>query len=503
MPRLFCRSPALHCAVAAGLCLFAFGIGGCRKAGTSAEKAKAFGPLRPCKLRGIDEELLCGKLTVFENRETRAGRTIDLNVVVLPALDGNRTEAPLFHLEGGPGVAGTGIAVFYAKEGADYRRHRDVVLVDQRGTGESNPLTAPARTRSPQDYLSEMYPVDYVKTMRETLEKRADLTQYTTSIAMDDLDDVRAWLGYERINLFGLSYGTRAVLVYMRQHPDRVRSAILNGVAPTYLKMPLYHARAAKRAIELLFAECAGDEACHRAFPNLEREWEAVLERLGREPARVEYAPPDKSAPVTVDIQRDVFAEKIRNRMYSRESARRIPMMIHRAAEGDFAPFLKDAIPKDRSRPDFIADGMYLSVTCAEDVPFIDQEEAAKANTGNPFGNYRVEQQTRACGLWPRGQIPAGYLDPVRSDAPTLIISGQVDPVTPPDRGDEVASHLPNARHIVMAQGAHGLDGLKNVECLDKVMLEFLAKGNAKDLDTACVESVRAAGFVVDDESKK
>ena len=196
-----------------------------------------------------------------------------------------------------------------------------MVLVDQRGTGKSNPLTAPPRTRSPQDYLTEMYPVEYVKTMRQALEQRADLTQYTTSIAMDDLDDVRAWLGYERINLFGLSYGTRAVLVYMRQHPDRVRSAILMGVAPTYLKMPLHHARAAKRAMDLLLEECAGDAACHQAFPQIQRDWEEVLERLGREPARVEYSPPDKSATVTVEIQRDIFAEKLRNRMYSRESA--------------------------------------------------------------------------------------------------------------------------------------------------------------------------------------
>jgi pimeloyl-ACP methyl ester carboxylesterase len=482
--------------VAVVLSILAFANQGCRKTETSSKRAKAFGPLQPCKLPGIDEELLCGKLTVFENRETRAGRTIDLKVVVLPALDGNRTEAPLFHLEGGPGVAATGAAYFYAKEGTEYRRHRDVVLVDQRGTGESNPLTAAERMRSPQDYLTEMYPVDYVKTMRQELEKRADLTQYTTSIAMDDLDDVRAWLGYEHINVFGLSYGTRAVLVYMRQHPDRVRSAILMGVAPTYLKMPLHHASAAKRAIDLLFAECAAEDACHAAFPNIEREWEQVLEQLGREPARMEYSPPDKSAPVTVEIQRDVFAEKIRNRMYSAESARKIPMMIHRAAAGDFGPFLKEVIPKNRSEPDFIADGMYLSVTCAEDVPFIDQEEAARMNAGNPFGNYRVVQQTRACSMWPQGKIPAGYLEPVYSKAPVLILSGQVDPVTPPERGEEVASHLPNSRHIVVPHGAHGVDGLTNVECLDKVMLEFLAKADAKELDTSCVESVRPPAFV-------
>ncbi|HKP93905.1 MAG TPA: alpha/beta hydrolase [Chthoniobacterales bacterium] len=489
-------SPACLAALAGGLCVLALVSGGCRK------HAKRFGPLRPCKVPRVDEELLCGQLTVFENREPHTGRTIDLKVVVLPALDGNRTEAPLFHLEGGPGVAATGVADFYAKEGSEYRSHRDVVLVDQRGTGESNPLTAPARTRSPQDYLSEMYPVDYVKTLRETLEKRADLTQYTTSIAMDDLDDVRAWLGYERINLVGLSYGTRAVLVYMRQHPDRVRSAILMGVAPTYLKMPLHHARAAKRAIDLLFAECAAKDACHHAFPDIEREWEEVLARLGREPARVEYFSPDKSGKVTVEIQRDVFAEKIRNAMYSRESAARIPLIIHRAAQGDAGPFLREVIPADRSRPDSLADGMYLSVTCAEDVPFIDQEEAARANAGNPFGNYRVVQQTRACELWPRGKIPGGYHGPVDSKAPVLILSGQVDPVTPPANGEEVASHLPNSRHIVVPHGAHGPFGLLNVECLDKVMLEFLARGDAKELDTSCVDSVKAPPFVTDPPSQ-
>ncbi|HSP46131.1 MAG TPA: alpha/beta hydrolase, partial [Chthoniobacterales bacterium] len=333
----------------------------CHKRQTLTQRRANSWPLKPCKLPGINEELLCGKFRVFENRETRSGRTIDLNVVVVPALDPTRGEAPMFDLAGGPGVASTSAAGFYANEGKEYRRYRDVVLVDQRGTGFSNPLIAPERTRSPQDYLSEMYPVDYVNGMRQSLEHRADLTQYTTTIAMDDLDDVRAWLGYGQIDLNGLSYGARAALVYIRQHPERVRCAILTGVAPTYLKMPLHHARAAKRAMDLLLKECADDAACHQAFPELQREWEQVLERLAREPARVDYAPPDKSAAVTVEIQRDVFAEKLRSRMYSRDGDARIPLIIHEAAQGNFIPFLKEAIPPDRSNPDFIADGMYLS----------------------------------------------------------------------------------------------------------------------------------------------
>jgi pimeloyl-ACP methyl ester carboxylesterase len=493
MLRLRCSRSANLRALAGALLVFACCGAACHR---PAKHIPPSGPLKPCKLPGIDEELLCGKLTVFENRETRSGRTIDLNVVVLPALDPGSREGPLFDLAGGPGVAATGAAGFYAKEGKEYRRHRDVVLVDQRGTGNSNPLTAAPRARSPQDYLTEMYPVEYLKTLREALEQRADLTQYTTSIAMDDLDDARAWLGYDRINLFGLSYGTRAVLVYMRQHPDRVRSAILMGVAPTYLKMPLHHARAARRAMDLLLEECASDAACHQAFPQLQRDWEEVLARLGREPARIEYSPPDKSATVTVEIQRDIFAEKLRNRMYSRASAKRIPIIIHQAAQGNFVPFLKEAIPADRSVPDFIADGMYLSVTCAEDTRFIDQDEAARVNAGNPFGNYRVFQQTRACSMWPQGKIPDGYHQPVTSNIPVLIFSGYMDPVTPPERGEEVASHLPNSKHVIIPQGAHGLEGLTNVDCLDKLMLEFLSKGNAKELDTACVERVGSPPFV-------
>src|SRR5205814_10058067 len=182
--------------------------------------ASGLARVKPSRLPGIDEKLLCGQLTVFENRLTRTGRTIDLNVVVLPAFDQKKKAEPLFDLAGGPGAAATEGARFYAEQGKEYRR-RDVVLVDQRGTGKSNPLSLPEK-KTPQDYLSEMYPVDYVKRLRQTLERRADLTQYTTSIAMDDLDDVRDWLGYDRINLIGVSYGTRAALVYLRRHPQLV-----------------------------------------------------------------------------------------------------------------------------------------------------------------------------------------------------------------------------------------------------------------------------------------
>jgi pimeloyl-ACP methyl ester carboxylesterase len=469
--------------------LFLVDAGGC----TKHRLAGALSKLKPCRLAGIDEELFCGKLTVFENRETHTGRTIDLNVVVLPAFNQKTKAEPLFDLAGGPGASSVDTAGFYAGPGKDYRRRRDVVCVDQRGTGKSNRLSIP-REKTAQYYVSEMYPIDYVREMRRALEQRADLTKYTTSIAMDDLDDVRAWLGYEKINLFGASYGTRAELVYIRRHPQHVRSAILLGVAPTDLKMPLHHAESGARAMDLVLAECERDAACHAAFPQIRDDWKNALSQLEKQPARVAYSSADKAAPTTVEIQRGVFAEKIRTWMYGRDKAARIPMIVHHAASGDFAPFLQQAIGP--SIPDFVADGMYLSVTCAEDVPFINQEEAAKLNADNPFGNYRVFQQTRACEMWPRGKIPNDFLEPVSSNAPVLIFSGNMDPVTPPKYGEEVSKHLPNSRHIIIAEAGHGVDGLRDPDCVDRIATEFLDKGDAKNLDVSCIERMAPPPFV-------
>jgi pimeloyl-ACP methyl ester carboxylesterase len=377
-------------------------------------------PLKPCKVAGVEEELLCGKLSVFENRKSRAGRKIDLNVIVLPALEPDAKDAPLFDLQGGPGIAATAGAQLYATALREYRRHRDVVLVDQRGTGASNPLQCDEY--EPSKYLGEMYPVEYVRNCRKKLERIADLTQYTTPIAMDDLEDVRAWLGYERINLIGLSYGTRAALVYLRQHPERVRAAVLMGVAPTYARLPTYHAPTAQRAMLLLFDECEADKACASGYPRVRQEFTEVLERLGRQPARVKYQMPVSKREVVITIRRDVFAEKLRSQMYTPPGQRRLPYVIHRAAAGDFTPFLALTIHEDAapSSDPSIADGMYLSVTCAEDVPFIDLSEAERISRPTFFGDYRIRQQRRACSLWRRGRVPAGYDQPVVSMATTI-----------------------------------------------------------------------------------
>jgi pimeloyl-ACP methyl ester carboxylesterase len=455
--------------------------------------------LSSCKLPGIEEVLQCGKLTVYENRTTRAGRTLDLNIVVLPALDTVAEQEPLFDLAGGPGVASTDSAKLYATDLKQYRQHRAVVLVDQRGTGKSNPLNC-RRDSSPQSFLDEMYPVKYVTDCRDDLKKRADLSQYSTPIAVDDLDDIRVALGYDKISFFGLSYGTRAALVYIRQHPSHVRSAVLMGVAPPNNVLPMAIARDGQRALTLLLKECHADKDCHGAFPHIESELLDLLARLGKQPVQVTYALPENGEKVTVTIYRDVFAEKLRTQLYEADKARSLPFIIHEAARGNFAPFLAVAIPVDRQTPDFISDGMYLSVTCAEGTRSI--SPASSAGLNGVFGNYRLAQQKRACSLWPAKELPKSYQKPVTSSVPVLLISGNMDPITPPSWAADAAAHLFHSQQVVVPHHAHFPAGLSHMECFDKIILDFLAHPDMKDLDVNCVNEMVPPPFKLADDTK-
>ncbi|MBV8199224.1 MAG: alpha/beta fold hydrolase, partial [Acidobacteria bacterium] len=382
---------------------------------------------------------------------------------------------------------------------SDVLAGRDVVLVDQRGTGASHPLDCklPGSDDDPQGYFGDMLPVEAVRACRAGLD--ADPALYTTPLAMDDLDDVRAALGYDKINLYGSSYGTRAVLVYMRRHPEHVRSATLRGVVPTYMKTPLYYARDTQRAMGLLFKECKADPACHAAYPDLEAQWNAVEERLAQKPAEtdVDFEPqPGVHRRVHLALPKDEFNEAIRFRLYSEES-NQIPRFIARAYLGDFADIAKLALRQRRlaARGGLLAVGMYLSVTCSEDVAFIDPAEARRLAAGTFLGTYRVDQQIKACAAWPRGKLPADYLEDVRSDVPTLLISGVRDPVAPPIWAEQVARHLTQVTHLVLPAGFHGLPDA----CTTKLMNSFVIAGGPKGLDTSCVQAMRQPPFLLPD----
>jgi pimeloyl-ACP methyl ester carboxylesterase len=491
MPRT--RIAAVYAALAP-LALLLSHSGSSAVAAPSPRKAER---LHPCHVEGVQEEVRCGSFAVWEDRAARRGRKIDLNVVVLPALGTERAPDPIFYFAGGPG-AGASDNGLYLAQAAGLRRRRDIVLIDQRGTGHSNPLNCDlygpdshAKAGDPKLVAGELFPPEKVRECRRRLEKIADLRLYTTALGMDDVDEVRARLGYEKINLFGGSYGTRAAEVYLKRHPGSVRSVVLDGVAPLDEPLPLHHAYAGKRAVDLLFAECAAQPACHAAFPRPGEELRAVLERID---AGVKVRIPGGAAGGTVEVvpSRGLVAEGIRFMMYG-ASAGSVPLAVHQAYQGDLSQLVAGAADRRADIDHVLSIGMLFSVTCAEDLPYIDDAAAARETAGTLLGDYRIRQQQRACADWPRGSVPADVHEPVRSEVPVLLFSGERDPVTPPEFGARVAARLANSRHIVVPHGAHGADG----PCAEGIVAAFVERGTLQGLDAACAAQAQPATFVL------
>lgn len=448
----------------------------------------------PCDLPGL-EEARCGTLSVPEDRGDPEGRTIEVHFAVLPAR-GAGEAGPLFFLAGGPGASALGGAAWFAHDWDSLRERHDFVFVDQRGTGRSHPLECDL-FGPPEDleaYLGDFLPLDAVRRCLADLGDAADPRFYTTGHFVADLDEVRRALGYERINLYGLSYGTRVGLELMRRHPESVRAAVLHGLAPPDDPVPLGFPRAAQGALDGVLADCAAEPACRAAFPDLEARTEALFARLEEGPARVEIVHPATGEPVTVPLSRDLAAEAVRYLLYSAARAALLPAILWQVSEGDLAPLAEFAL---FSRRFLVAGGtgLYLSVTCAEDLPFVDEAEALRLAEGTFLGAYRYVQQRDACRLWPRGDIPEDFRQPVRSGEPALLVSGARDPVTPPAHGERVAAGLARGHHLVVPGAGHDLQGLVGGECVRDLIAGFLAAGSPDGLDDGCLSEVRRTAF--------
>jgi pimeloyl-ACP methyl ester carboxylesterase len=345
--------------------------------------------LTPCEVAGanpaVKEKARCGAFEVFEDRNRKAGRKIALKIVVYPATGQDKAADPLFYIPGGPGSSATEDAPFVAQQFAKIREHRDLVFVDQRGTGGSNPLNCDFfNSADLQSYLGDYFPLPDVRKCREQLEPKADLKLYTTSIAMDDLEDVRRALGYQKINIIGGSYGTRATQVFLKQHPGSVRAIILHGVSPTNQFMPRDFPQHTERALSGVLAECAADKSCHEAFPNLEAEKPSVLERLLR-------------GPIEVDIKRGTSNQNVRISLLTRPVCRSGSLHALSSGLGEshsnlYTPGGPGQLCRWRTPRLTIAKtlwppaaaGMYLSVTCAEDVPLIKPGEGERNGMNTP-----------------------------------------------------------------------------------------------------------------------
>ena len=457
--------------------------------------------LTPCEVSGTQPKttvrVLCGSYEVFENRATKSGRKIALKIVIFPVSGLDKKPDPLFYIPGGPGSSSTEDAPYVAEDLARVREHRDLVFVDQRGTGGSNPLNCTFfDAADPQTFLGHWNPPEQVRKCRTELEAKADLRLYTTTIAMDDLDEVREALGYKRINIIGGSYGTRATQEYVRTHARHVRSVILHGVSLTSQLMPRDFPQHTERAIDGVIGECLENQACHAAFPNLKTDKKTVLERLLAGPIDVDINYPEDSTTVRhVRLSRDLAAEAVRYMLYQSAGGSRVPLFLHEAASGNFRPLAQAALYYRQNLVGTGATGLYISVTCAEDLPWIEPGVGERNAVGTFLGDYRLRQQREACAEWPRGSIPKDYGSPVRSTVPALIMTGQWDPVTPPLYGEMAAKNFSKSLNIVVPSGGHGFAGLEGLDCINNLIADFVNRGSPKGLDTACVKTIHRSGF--------
>jgi pimeloyl-ACP methyl ester carboxylesterase len=454
-------------------------------------------PLAPCEIPGLAGPARCATYEVFEDRARAAGRKIGLKVVVVPATSGQPTDEAITFFAGGPGDSSTRPAGPLAQMLASARADRDVVLVDFRGTGGSAPLNCPElAVDGVQGFLDEFLPAAKVAACRARLEKERSLALYTSEEAVDDVAEVLAAYGYRRVNLYGVSYGTRAAQVFARRHPAMTRTMILEGVTRLSERDPLDFARAAQRALDQLVAECAADAGCHAAFPALGDDLAAVFARLEKAPVTVEVTDAASGATRALRLDRRGFAQTIRYMLYVPSTAVVLPLQVHQAAQGDFRPIAETA-QLFGSLMTSMADGFFLSVTCPEDTRFIREADVAPAVAGSFLGDFRIRAQQAACAAWaPRDPDPA-FQQPLVSAIPTLLLSGERDPVTPAANGAEVARHLSRSLHLVVPSGAHGTEGMSGADCLERLAAEFVAAGRVEGLDASCVAAMRRPPFVL------
>lgn len=464
-------------------------VAGLLAGGSCAAVAAAASEVTPCQLRGIEHEALCGSVSRPLDPSQPRGRAISVHYAVLPALDRNKHPDPLFFFAGGPGQSAIDIAPQVASMLARLANRRDVVLIDQRGTGRTAPLACD--DDDPALPLAELFSLDRQRErLRRCLAKLqtlpyGDLRFFTTTLAMQDADAVRSALGADRINVVGASYGTRAALEYQRQFPQRVRRAVIDGAAPPDMVLPAAFSTDSQVALDALFAACAADARCAGREPGLRERWQALLVSL---PRTVELRHPLTDRSERLTLTREMLLGLVRGPLYAPPLAAALPTAMGEATRGRFDALaaLAQALGGRRGlRP---AAGMHFSVVCAEDMPRLPQ---STDRPGADFGDGFLEFYRDVCALWPRGDVPAAFYAMPPAASATLVLSGGLDPATPPRHGERAARALgARARHVVVANAGHGVMA---IGCMRDVLYRFIdadTDDDALKLDAACVTGI-------------
>jgi pimeloyl-ACP methyl ester carboxylesterase len=436
-----------------------------------------------CRLAGLEHDAQCGVLQRPLDPARPQGPRIGLHVVVIPALARQKLPDPIFFFAGGPGQSAIGLAGTIEHLTSRLGARRDLVLIDQRGTGHSAPLQCDVP--EPEEALARALDRDRAVTALDACRARlqqlpwGDLRLYTTTIAMADADAVRAALGADKVDLIGISYGTRAALEYLRAYPQHVRRSVIDGVAPPDMVLPVSDDIDGQTALQALFRDCAAEKACAAAHPALAEHWRALLATL---PRPVDVADPITGKPLHVTMTPEAVRGLVHSPLYTPALGAMLPFAIDEAAAGRFGPLLALSTSTG-GLPTDLSEGQHFSVICAEDAPRMPPAAAGAGQEPGALGLYRA-----VCAHWPRGDVPAAFYTIPASASPVLLLSGGLDPVTPPRHAERVAKALgAQARSVVVANNGHNVTA---IACMRDAVFHFVdapsdAAALAVDMDCA------------------
>ena len=445
---------------------------------------------KPCSLpspspRGEPLEAQCTTFAVPEDRSKPGGRSIALNIAWIPPRNtGDPATDPVFFLAGGPGQAAVATFPALAPVFNDVMKDRGIVLVDQRGTGKSNPLNC-------KNEASEQFGSDpaaartWIEGCIAELSAKADLRRYTTTDAVADLDAVRKAIGADKINLIGVSYGTRMAQQYTLRHPQHVRTVTLDSPVPNTLGLGNIFAGNLDSALQAQFALCKESPACKGRMGDPRAELQSVLTRLRANPVQVTYRDGSTGEEVTETMTADHVAGLVRMYSYMPAAGALLPQLIHEASQGRYANLMALAKMMQSDMQDAMSMGMQMSVICTEDAASM-VTRAEDADT--VLGNRMVEAMAAMCEVWPKGDKPADFNTPLKGDLPVLVLTGEFDPVTPPRYGEQIANKgLPKARWLDLKGQGHNVIG---AGCMPKLFAQFIEQADAKALDAKCLDKL-------------
>ena len=427
----------------------------------------------------------CGELErPLDPSDPNSRETIKLRVAVVPALNLDPISDPVVPLAGGPGQGAVDFYTSYAQAFAPLNRDREILLVDQRGTGESTPLRCAMDEELIEGSMSDE---EAIRLTEECLrELPYDPRFFTTSVAVRDLEAVREALGYPSLNLYGVSYGSRVAQHYARRYPETTRTIVLDGVVPPDLPLGPDIALEAQRAVDNIFARCAEDAACSEYFPDVADTFARVREELAEAAVDVRLVDPVSGEVDTIRFGGAAFAVAIRLLAYHPNSIALIPLFVHEAGEGNFQPLAAQYLTIARGLSDALATGMHNSVMCAEDTPRYDLANLDRgALDASYLGPVLVDTMDTVCSLWPKGPVDDDLHEPLVTDTPTLLLSGSADPITPPGYATRAATRLTRAWLLTGEDQGHGQLA---VGCMPDVIASFVNDAGLEDGAAACIE---------------